>query len=111
MFQIQDTKKEEIIQVVSKLTGRPMLDYLLEEACEDETLSVWAREWLMREYEELVIRPNMRSCWAIDELEAGVSADVIIENLWEGYEKWCDERLENERREYYAMADQEGNYE
>jgi len=70
-----------------------MLDYLLEEPCEDFRHSVWNKDWLMAEFQEHVVKPTINSSWAIDELEAGVPVNAILDNIWEDYEPWAEKYL------------------
>ncbi len=70
-----------------------MLDYLLEEPCECFKSSVWNKDWLMKEFEACVVSPTVGAAWAIDEMEAGVPVNAILDNIWEGYEKWAEEQL------------------
>jgi len=83
-----------------------MLDYMLEEPVECFKTSVWNKDWLMKEFEECVVRPTINASWAIDELEAGVPMSALLDNLWEGYEKWAEEYLDNEQTSFYEGCDE-----
>lgn len=85
-----------------------MLDYMLEEPCESFKTCVWNKDWLMVEFEACVVRPTINSCWAIDEMEAGVPISAILDNIWEGYEKWAEEYLDNEKESFYEGFEDEG---
>ena len=70
-----------------------MIDAWLEEPCDDPRLCTWNMVWLIDLFKEEVLKPLMHSCWAIDEMDAGVPAETIEDDIWKGYEKWAEEKL------------------
>jgi len=75
------------------------MDYRLEPPASNPIDDVWAMDWLRDAYHRKVVSKIIIQAWAIDEVEAGESTiKEIIDDLWEGYEKWCDEHYS---REFY----------
>lgn len=68
------------------------MDYMLEEPCEDPRDDVWNMDWMREAFQRDVVTPVMHQGWALDEVAAGeTTVQELIENLWEGYEDWCDD--------------------
>lgn len=53
--------------------------------------SFWNLHWLMKEFEEKVVRNLIWSAWAIDEMAAGIPQETIVNDIWQGYESWAEE--------------------
>lgn len=51
--------------------------------------------WSDRDYLdafELYAKEIMSQSWAIDEVEAGVNPEILIDEIWNGYEDWAEKR-------------------
>lgn len=83
-----------------------MLDYMLEEPVECFKTCVWNKDWLMTEFQACVVTPTVNAAWAIDELMAGVPMASLLDNIWEGYEKWAEEYLDNEQTSFFEGCDE-----
>ena len=79
------------------------MDYRLEPPCDDPREDVWNNKALREEYHDNVVSKVLLQSWAIDEIESGESTiQDVIEGIWEGYEKWCDERYQYAMEERYS---------
>ncbi len=71
---------------------------------------VWDIEDLLSTYRKEVVPEILAQCWAIDEMNAGVCQDVLIEDIWKGYEVWANETIEKEKAEKYEGLDERDFY-
>ncbi len=82
-----------------------MLNYLLEHPVECQE-SVWDMAWLMGKYERDIVGPEAKADWVREEIESGVSRDEILDSIWEGYEKWAEEFLDDKKDSHYEGYDE-----
>lgn len=59
--------------------------------------SPWNQEDLLAIYRKEVVPAIISQGWAIDEMNCDHDLDHLIEEIWKGYERWAEERIEEEK--------------
>ena len=83
-----------------------MLDYLLEEDCDVE-IDVWNCEDLVEQFEFEVVDRYLKSEGAIEDMRSGLPRSEIVEDLWEGFEQWADQKMKHDMDFYFSKMDEE----